>query len=156
MLFGNVVAYVVALVVAYNTHDPHPIYAEEDRELSRTTRELEAAKKARLLAQEVLRHGTENELAARTKQDSTARGPRYAELRQLADVIDKKDQQVLGALLAYRTKLVQALHDRQDAKIFRYVDGAYDDLLPAGRDQLLTPDEYANRPLTLGFMIGEG
>ena len=155
MLFGNIVAYIVALSVAYVFHDPNPLYAEKDVELRRATKQLEAVKKTRLLAQETLRHGTENELAARSKQDSTARGPRYAELRQQADIVDKKDQQVLGALLAYRTRLVQALHDRSDVKIFRYSDSAYDDLLPLGTDQMLTPEEYGNRPLTLGFMIGE-
>lgn len=156
MLFGNVVAYVVALSVAYVSHDPNPLYAEKDRELRRTTKKLELVKKQRLQAQETLRQGTENELAARGKQDSAARGLRHGELRHQADIIDKKDQEVLGALLSYRNRLVQALQDRSESKVFRYSDGAYDDLLPLSPDVVLTPEEYGARPLTLGFMIGEG
>ncbi len=155
MLFGNMVAYVVGLSVAYGMHDPNPLYAECDRELRRTTKKLELIKRKRLLEQETLRQGMDNELAECRKQDAAAQGPRYHELRQLSGIIESKDQEVLGVFAAYRARLVQALRLRADAKVFRFPDGAFEELLPTNPDRLLTPEEYASVPLALGYMVGE-
>lgn len=155
MLFGNIVAYIVATLVAYALHDPHPIYAEKDREFKRTTKEIEAAKVKRRAAQETLRQGVGNELTAVNNHDASARGPRYGELRQMASAIDEKDQEVLGALMSYRATLIQAMAARSDVKLFRLPDGAHDEIVPPARDVLLTPQEYASLPLSLGFTVAD-
>jgi len=153
MLLGNVVAYIVGLLVAYVMHDPHPIYAEQDQKLRVTTQRMEALKKQRTMVQQDLAHGLNADIKSATNQDASARGPRYAELRDWADQIVNKDQEVVGALIAYRQALLQALGPRARNRIFRYPEGAHDTLLPTSNHQMLTGDEYASRQIALGFDI---
>jgi len=155
MLLGNIVAYLVGVLVAYKMHDPHPIFAEQDRKLKKANIRVEALKVARGKAQDLLRQGVSAELKAATNQDAAARGARYGELRDWADKIVNKDQEVIGALIGYRNALLGKLGPRAAERIFRYPDGSHPLLLPMSADQFLTGDEYAAMQITLGFNIGE-
>jgi hypothetical protein len=153
MLLGNIVAYIIGLLIAYSMHDAHPIYAERDRELRQATVKQDSLKKMRSEAQMQLRQGTDAELKHCANQDASARGPRYAELRDLADKIVNKDQEVAGALLSYRNALVAALGAKGANKMFRQPEGSHDLLLPTGVDVVISGEEYASLPLTLGFTV---
>ncbi|WP_137405799.1 hypothetical protein [Sphingobium sp. MP9-4] len=153
MLLGNIVAYIIGLLVAYAMHDPHPVYAELDRKLKASSKRIEDLKKERGRAQEELRQGLASELSAITNQESSARGRSHPELREWANQIINKDQEVIGALLAYRHALLRQLGHRAQDPMFRYPDGAHAILLPVAGDQMLTGDEYASLPLSLGFNV---
>jgi hypothetical protein len=155
MILGNVIAYFVGVLVSYAMHDPHPIYAERDRELRKSNLRMDELKRMREQAQKTLRQGTDNELKAASNQGATARGGRYSELRDHADLIVNKDQQVVGALIAYRNALLSAMGSRHAGKHFRYPDGAYTMLLPTTTELALSGEDYAGMPITLGFNIGE-
>jgi len=153
MLFGNLIAYIAATLISYSLHDPNPHFAERYREFVRLSRELEKLKTKRRAAQALLLDGQSNALTRVNNQDNSTRGFRYAELRQQAARIDEKDQEVTGLLLSYRASLVQKMQDRADQRIVKIPDGAYDDLMPKSRDTVITPAEYAARPLSLGYVI---
>lgn len=155
MLLGNIVAYVVGVLVAYSTHDAHPFYAERDRQLRQSIKKIEELKKQRTTALQALRQGADAEVKGRSNQEATIRGPRYSELREAANRIVNKDQEVIGTLLDYRNALFAGLGARADLVRFRYPDGAFTTLLPASVDVFLTADEYAAMPLSLGFTTGE-
>lgn len=155
MLLGNVVAYAVGTLVAYLTHDPHPLYAELDREFRGSIKKVEALKRQRAKSLLALRQGADNKVQGQVNQHALTRGPRYADLREAADQIVTKDQQVIGALLSHRNALVRAMDSTSEHARFRYPDGSYEMLLPIVSDIYLTADEYIAKPLTLGFTTGE-
>jgi hypothetical protein len=154
MLLGNVVAYAVGVLLSYSTHDAHPLYAERDRELRRSTRKIEELKKQRGASLQRLRDGADAHVKEISNQEATTRGPRYAELRAAADDIVNKDQEVIGALVGYRSALFAAMGERTGKTRFRYPDGAYIKLLPDRTDDHLSAEEYAAMPLSLGFAEG--
>lgn len=153
MLLGNIVAYIIGLLIAYSMHDADPIYAERDRELRAATVKIEALKKVRIEAQRQHRQGVETELKQCANKDASTRGPRYGELRNFADLVVNKDQEVMGALLSYRNTLIAGLGSRSNAKIFRLPEGSHEQLLPVAADIMISGDEYAAMPISLGFHV---
>jgi hypothetical protein len=151
MLLGNVIAYFVGVVIAYFMHDPHPIYAEQDRKLRKSTKHMEKLKKERGQVQDDLNRGLNAEITSAVNHDSSARGLRYDELRRWADRIVNKDQEVIGALIQYREALLRELGTRAQGRIFRFPRGGYDQLLPVSDHQMMNGAEYASRSLTLGY-----
>lgn len=155
MVLGNIVAYVVGLLVAYAMHDPHPIYAELDKKQKLLSTRVEELKKSRSQAQNILQQGANAEIKAFSNQDQASRGINYNELRQQADFINNKDQEVIGVLIGYRNALISAMGSRVERPIFRYTDGAHSLLLPLDGDQFLTGDQYSSIQISLGFNIGD-
>lgn len=153
MLLGNVVAYVIGGIVSFNMHDPNPLFAELDQKLRKSTAAIDALKKERRAVQQDLEDGLHAEMKSSANQETTARGPRYDELRVWADQIVNKDQQVLGLLIEYRDALLRELGPRGRSRIFKYPDGAYKELLPTNLDLVLSGDEFASLPLSLGYDI---
>ncbi|WP_353230267.1 hypothetical protein [Novosphingobium sp.] len=153
MLLGNVVAYIVGLLVAYVMHDPNPTFAEQDQKLRKTSERMEALKKQRTLVQQDLAHGLSADIKAAVNQDASARGPRFGELREWADRIVNKDQEMVGVLIEYRQALLQEMGSRAKGRIFRYPGGAHDILLPISDHIMLTGDEYASLQIALGYDI---
>lgn len=157
MLFGNIVAYLVAILVAYGLHDPDPNYAEKDLEFKRAAKALEKIKTRRRAAQESQRLGLDNALAAEVNQASNARGPSYSLLRAGVDQVVAKDQEVVAALLDYRNALVQSSLEKGDGDEprFRLPEGGFEDVIPTSLDRMLTPRQYASESIVLGFSSGE-
>lgn len=157
MLFGNIVAYLVAVLVAYGLHDPDPNYAEKDREFKRATKAMERIKAKRRLQQEAQRQGLDNAIAQEVNQASNTRGPNHAALRGFVEQIVEKDQEVVAVLLDYRNALIQAQREAgaDEEPRLRLPEGAYEEIVPVSLDRLLTPREFASEPLTLGFSSGE-
>ena len=157
MLFGNLVAYLVAVLVAYGLHDPDPNYAEKDLELKRSSKALEKIKARRRKEQESQRRGLDNALAAEANQANNAKGPNYALLRAGVDHVIAKDQEVVATLLDYRNALVQSFLESGDGDEprLRLPEGAYEELVPTSLDKLLTPRQFASEPIVLGFSSGE-
>ena len=153
MLLGNVVAYIVGLLVAYVMHDPNPTFAEQDQKLRKASERMEVLKKQRALVQQDLAHGLNADIKAAVNQDASTRGPRYSELRDGADRIVNKDQEIVGVLIEYRQALLQELGPRARTKIFRYPGGAHDMLLPTSDHIMLSGDEYASLQIGLGYDI---
>jgi hypothetical protein len=153
MLLGNVVAYIVGLLVAYVMHDPNPIFAEQDQKLRKTTQRMEALKKERAQIQQDLAHGLSADIKAAVNQDAAARGPRHGELREWANRIVNKDQEIVGVLIEYRQALLQAMGPRTKGRLFRYPGGSHDMLLPISDHAMLTGDEYASLQIALGHDI---
>jgi len=153
MLLGNVVAYIVGLLVAYVMHDPNPTFAEQDQKLRKASLRMEALKKQRAVIQRDLADGLSADIKAAENRDASARGPRHGELRDWADRIVNKDQELVGVLMEYRQALLQELGPRSKGRIFRYPGGSYDMLLPTSDHIMLTGDEYASLQITLGFEI---
>ncbi|WP_140419356.1 hypothetical protein [Sphingobium sp. Z007] len=153
MLLGNVVAYIVGLLVAYTMHDPNPIFAEQDQKLRKMSKRMEELKKERGLVQQDLAHGLSADVKAAVNQDATARGPRHGELREWANQIVNKDQEIVGVLIEYRHALLQAMGPRSKARIFRYPGGSHEMLLPIADHAMLTGDEYASLQIALGYDI---
>jgi len=156
MLFGNVVAYLVAVLVAYSLHDANPNYAEKDKELRRTTRLLDVVKARRRAALENHQKGMENALAGEANHASNSRGANHHLLRSQVDQLIEKDQEVLAALQDYRNELVAAFDGKADEARFLLPEGAHEDLLPGSIDRMLTPRQYAAEPMNLGFAAGDG
>ena len=155
MLLGNIVAYGIGSMIAYYMHDPHPIYAEQDRELRKINKKRAALEKQREAARSALKTGLANELKKFENQDRTARGANYIELRAQVDAVLNKDQEVLGVLLAYRSKLIGEIVAKASGTIFRLPDGNYDQLLPMSLDRVMTTEEYASASLALGCATGD-
>jgi putative flippase GtrA len=153
MLLGNVVAYIVGLLISYVMHDPNPTFAEQDQKLRKTSERMEALKKQRALVHQDLAHGLSADIKAAVNQDASARGPRYGELRDWADRIVNKDQEIVGVLIEYRQALLQEMGLRTKGRIFRYPGGAHDMLLPISDHIMLTGDEYASLQIVLGHDI---
>ena len=161
MLLGNLVAYFVGCLVSYMMHDPHPIYAEQDRELRRSAKKVDRIKMLRLQQQKVLRDGLETELKEISNQEQRTRGPNYTSLRELAGQVIAKDQEVIGALLRARADLLQLMRDppqglppAPERIAFSFPDGNHEMALPGQIDLPLTIDGYAALPLSLGFDTG--
>lgn len=157
MLFGNLVAYLVAVLVAYNLHDPDPNYAEKDREFKQATKRLDRVKAQRKSQQESQRQGLDNALHAEANQATNARGPNHSNLRGQVDLLVEKDQEVIAVLLDYRNALVQSFltAGEGDEPRFRLPEGAYEEIVPTSVDRALSPRQFASEQITLGFSSGE-
>jgi hypothetical protein len=157
MLFGNVVAYLVAVLVSYALHDPDPNYAEKDRQFRQASRRLEAVKVKRKALQESQRQGLDNALSAETNHAANAKGPNHLVLRSHVDQVVEKDQEVVAILLEYRNALAQSFADAGDGDEmrFRLPEGAFDEIAPASLDRMLSPRQYASEQIVLGFASGE-
>ena len=157
MLFGNVVAYLVAIMLAYALHDPDPNYAEKDKELKQATKRLDAVKAKRKAAQEGHKKGLDNALLAEANQAANARGPNHSGLRALVDQVIEKDQDAIALLLEYRNALTQSIASGGDGDEprFRLPEGAFEELVPTSLDRMLTPRQYASEAIVLGFSSGD-
>ena len=157
MLFGNIVAYLVAVFLSYSLHDPDPNYAEKDGELKRASEQLEAIKTKRKAAQESQKRGLDNALQREANQANNARGPNHGALRSLVDQLIEKDQEVIGLLLGYKTALTHAFVSAGggDEPRFRLPEGAFEELVPTSLDRILSPREYASEQIVLGFSSGD-
>jgi hypothetical protein len=121
-LLGNMIIYVIGVVLAFLMHDEVARYPELrlkldsdtanrtalisaiDQEISQSLKAAEATRKRAL---EQLDH-----------RDAAQRNaPRYAENRRLFEQVTGQDSQVLGALQAYRSALVQAR--KADGNIYK-------------------------------------
>ena len=157
MLFGNIVAYLVATMVAYAMHDHDPNYAEKARELKQASKRLDSIKSKRKAVQDSERQGLDNALAAEANQAANARGPNHAALRAEVDKVIEKDQEAIAVLLEYRNSLVQCFvrAGEGDELRFRLPEGAYDELVPTSLDRILTPRQFASEQIVLGFSSGD-
>lgn len=157
MLFGNVVAYLIAVLVSYALHDANPNYAEKHRHFKQAEKHLEKLKVKRKTWLETERKGLDNALSAETNQAANATGPNHQALRAQVDQLTGKDQEVAAALLEYRNALVQSFveADGGDKNRFRLPEGAFDELIPTSIDRMLTPRQYASEHFASGFATGE-
>jgi len=155
MLLGNIVAYGIGSMVAYYMHDPHPIYAEQDREFTKIAKRRAALEKQRELARASLGTGLGSELKKFENQDKTARGPNYSDLRTRVDAVLNKDQEVLGVLQAYRSQLISEISDRGSSATFRLPEGSHEQLLPMSLDRVMSAEDYASVQLYLGCATGD-
>lgn len=155
MMLGNIIAYGIGAMIAYFMHDPHPIYAEHDRELRKITKKRAALEKKREQERQELRMGLDTELKGLFNQDQIARGLNYVDLRAQVDAVLNKDQEVLGVLQAYRSRLVGEISAKGTPTVFRLSEGGHEQLLPMSLDRALSPEEYSSLPLALGCATGD-
>ena len=124
-LLGNMIVYVIGVVLAFLMHDEVARYPELRLQLDKDSAKrsaliasidheisqaLRAAQSARKKAVEALDHRDAAQKSA----------PRHTENRRLFERVVSQDSQVLGALQAYRSKLVQAR--KADGAIYKQHD----------------------------------
>jgi hypothetical protein len=114
---------------------------------------MDALKRERTQIQQDLAHGLNADIKAAVNQDASARGPRHGELREWANQIVNKDQEIVGILIEYRQALLQAMGSRAKARIFRFPGGSHETLLPISDHTMLTGEEYASLQFSLGHDI---
>ncbi len=148
-LLGNMIVYIIGVVLAFLMHDEVARYPELRLRLDKDIAErrslvaavdqeiaqsLKAAQATRKRALEQLDHRDAAQKSA----------PHYTENRRLFEKVVSQDSQVLGALQAYRSKLVQAR--KADGAIYKQRD-----LDESENTVLLDGPGYQHQPIRLKY-----
>lgn len=146
-LIGNILVYLVGVILAYMLHDENPRFPELRAVLAKLTarrdalaRVLDEEEQRIMKAAETRRKHRLEELRSRNNAQRSA--PRYAGNRTLFESLAGQDARVLGALDAYRIALCQQVRARKGHFI------RADDMEPDVKHHL-TPAQYQQLGLAL-------
>jgi hypothetical protein len=150
-LLGNMLVYLTGVLWAYLLHDSDPDFVESRICVAALEKTLAGLEKRmedfRTRALDQLNAGHKRSLeAARRSYASVCTQPRFRQAQDLFARVQKKDDEVLALLLAYRIKLMQALGQARKMRFVAWNDG------PHLRHEHITPAEYQRRPIKLKYL----
>lgn len=147
-LLGNVIVYVVGVMIAYFMHDSNPDYPEKKNELDKLETERQGLQNtlSQQRQREFQRLGAildKNRARIKNVEEQQRRSPNYARNRQWFSELQRQDSVVQAALQDYRDHFVGSL-TRRGAAAFFYKNEEVEDVA-------IPPATYQGLPVRMKY-----
>lgn len=158
-MLGNVIVYVIGLIFVYMVTDPVPGFAEIQRDMRALEKKYDGVfiRELERPLKQVLAEEREKMTARENRELSHQGAANYQSNRRLLSLVQAQDSNVLAVLREYRSRLRMAIRERQphagapEPAVFSVETVALDDIRRGDFRVLLTPSQYAEREIRLGY-----